>query len=103
MKYIGDRPFADPETAARRLMEHARTFEPIHDGRIYIEKINAPFLLATRPAPPNTRPVSTSRLSAAGSSCTKAAPIFASYRPAPIYSHNKRVSLRRLRGEERDP
>ena len=29
---------------ARRLMEHAQAFEPIQDGRIYIEKINGPFL-----------------------------------------------------------
>ncbi|MGY4154301.1 MULTISPECIES: hypothetical protein [Bradyrhizobium] len=44
MKYIGDRLYSDPEKAARRLMEHARTFEPIQDGRIYIEKINYPVL-----------------------------------------------------------
>jgi hypothetical protein len=31
-------PYADPEKAARRLMEHARAFEPIPDGRIYIEE-----------------------------------------------------------------
>src|SRR5690348_254616 len=28
MKYAGDRPYSDPEKAARRLMEHARAFEP---------------------------------------------------------------------------
>ena len=39
-----DRPYADPEKAARRLLEHAHVFEPIQDGRIYIEKINGPFL-----------------------------------------------------------
>jgi hypothetical protein len=44
MKYTKERPFADPNKAARRLMEHARAFEPVQDGRIYIEKINAPFL-----------------------------------------------------------
>jgi hypothetical protein len=44
MRYTADRPLADPEKAARRLMEHARAFEPVHDGRIYIEKINAAFL-----------------------------------------------------------
>ena len=40
MKLKGDRPYSDPEKAARRIMEHARGFEPIQDGRIYIEKIN---------------------------------------------------------------
>jgi hypothetical protein len=38
------RPFADPEKAARRLMEHARAFKPQKDGRIYIEMIAHPFL-----------------------------------------------------------
>ena len=44
MKYVNDRPFADPDNAARRLMEHARAFEPVQDGRIDIEKLNGPFL-----------------------------------------------------------
>jgi hypothetical protein len=48
MKLTADRPFADPEKAARRLMDHARAFEPVQDGRIYIEKINGPFLFGTR-------------------------------------------------------
>jgi hypothetical protein len=43
-----DRPYSDPEKAARRLMEHARAFEPVQDGRIYIEKINAPFLFGDK-------------------------------------------------------
>ncbi|MCC8977093.1 hypothetical protein [Bradyrhizobium brasilense] len=34
-KMTEDRPYADAEKAARRLMEHARAFEPIQDGRIY--------------------------------------------------------------------
>jgi hypothetical protein len=44
MKFIEPRPFADPEVAARRLVELANAFEPVQDGRIYIEKINEPFL-----------------------------------------------------------
>ncbi len=44
MKLTADRPYANPEKAARRIMEHARAFEPIQDGRIYIEKINYPFI-----------------------------------------------------------
>jgi hypothetical protein len=44
MKYTADRPFADPEKAARKLLELANAVEPVQDGRIRIEKINAPFL-----------------------------------------------------------
>jgi hypothetical protein len=51
MKYTADRPFADPEKAARRLMEHARAFEPVQEGRIYIEKLNAPFLFGDKGTP----------------------------------------------------
>jgi hypothetical protein len=51
MKYIGDRPWADAEKAARRLMEHARAFEPIQDGQIYIEKLNDPFLREDKATP----------------------------------------------------
>jgi len=34
------RPFANPEVAARKIMELAHAFEPVKDGRIYIEKIS---------------------------------------------------------------
>jgi len=44
MKYIALRPFADPEAAARKLMEIASSIEPVQDGRIHIELINWPFL-----------------------------------------------------------
>jgi len=37
MKFIEPRPFADPEVAARKLIELANAFEPVQDGRIYIE------------------------------------------------------------------
>ncbi|MBR1279645.1 hypothetical protein [Bradyrhizobium sp. AUGA SZCCT0283] len=46
MKYSADRPFADPEKAARKLMEIASTVEPVQDRRIHIEKINGPFLFS---------------------------------------------------------
>lgn len=42
MKFSSD--FANPEAAARKLVEIAAGIEPAQDGRIYIEKINAPFL-----------------------------------------------------------
>ncbi|KRR11529.1 hypothetical protein [Bradyrhizobium valentinum] len=51
MKLTADRPFADPEKAARRLMQHAHAFEPVQDGRIYIEKLNEPFLFVDRGTP----------------------------------------------------
>ena len=44
MKLTTDRPFADPEKAARKLVEIANAVEPVQDGRIHIEKINGPFL-----------------------------------------------------------
>jgi hypothetical protein len=44
MKYAAARPFADPEIAARKLLELANAVEPVQDGRIHTEKINAPFL-----------------------------------------------------------
>ncbi len=51
MKYAAERPFAEPEKAARRILEHAQAFEPIQDGRIYIEKLNGPFLYVDRGSP----------------------------------------------------
>ena len=51
LKLTADRPFADPEKAARRLLEHAHAFEPIQEGRIYIEKLNGPFLFNDKGTP----------------------------------------------------
>jgi hypothetical protein len=44
MKYAADRPYADPERAARKLLEIANETEAVRDGRIHIENINGPFL-----------------------------------------------------------
>jgi hypothetical protein len=44
MKHVADRPFADPEKAARKLLEIANETEAIQDGRIHIEKLNGSFL-----------------------------------------------------------
>ena len=55
MKLTADRPFADPDKAARRLLEHAHAFEPIQDGRIYIEKLNGLFLYVDRGTPAEYR------------------------------------------------
>lgn len=43
-KLTGERPYADPEAAARQLLELAASIEAVEDGRIHIEKINALFL-----------------------------------------------------------
>jgi hypothetical protein len=37
MKYAEPRPFADPDVAARRLVEIASTIEPVQKDRIYVE------------------------------------------------------------------
>jgi hypothetical protein len=44
MKFIGERPYAAPAVAARKLLEIAKAIEAAQDGRIYIEKINDQFL-----------------------------------------------------------
>jgi hypothetical protein len=44
MKFAADHPWADPEKAARKLVEIANNVEAVQDGRIYIELINGPFL-----------------------------------------------------------
>ena len=46
MKYADARPYADPEKAARKLLEIASTIEPVQDGRIYIELLNGAFLFS---------------------------------------------------------
>ena len=55
VKLTADRPFADPDKAARRLLEHAHAFEPVQDGRIYIEKLNGPFLFIDKGSPAEYR------------------------------------------------
>jgi hypothetical protein len=50
-EYATERPYSDPEKAARSLLEHAHAFEPIQDGRIYIEKVNGPFLFGDKGTP----------------------------------------------------
>jgi hypothetical protein len=44
MKLTNDRPYSQPEAAARKLVELAKGIESVQDGRIHIEKINYPFL-----------------------------------------------------------
>ena len=51
MRFIERRPFGDPDAAARKLIALAKAFEPVQDGRIYIEKINGPFLFELKGTP----------------------------------------------------
>ena len=46
MKFVTNRRFADPEAAARKLVEIANGIEPVQDSRLYVERVNAPFLAA---------------------------------------------------------
>ena len=54
MKFAVGR-YSDPEKAARKILEIANSVEAVQDGRIRIEKINAPFLYKERGSQPNTR------------------------------------------------
>ena len=51
MKYSEARPYADPERAARRIVEIASTVEPVQDGRPHVELINGPFLFKDKGSP----------------------------------------------------
>jgi hypothetical protein len=44
MKFVSPSHFADPDAAARKLVEIANAAETVQDGRIYIELINGHFL-----------------------------------------------------------
>ena len=51
MKFVNVRPFADPDVAARKIVELANAVEPYFDNRVLIEKINGPFLYELRGTP----------------------------------------------------
>jgi hypothetical protein len=55
IKFVDKRPYADAEVAARRLLEHAHAVEVLQEGRIYIEKINEPFLYQDKGTPAEYR------------------------------------------------
>ena len=46
MKFVLNRPYSDPEKAARKLVQIANGIEVMQDGRIYIELINGPFFVS---------------------------------------------------------
>jgi hypothetical protein len=51
MKFIEPRPYADPDAAARKIVELANAVEIVQDGRIHIEKINGPMLFELKATP----------------------------------------------------
>ena len=50
-KFVSPRPYADPDAAARKLVEIANAVEIVQDGRVYIEKLNAPKLYVEKATP----------------------------------------------------
>ena len=54
-RFVEPRPYAEPDVAARKIVELANAFEVIQDGRIYIEKINGPMLFAEKATPAEYR------------------------------------------------
>ena len=51
MKVIDDRPYSDPEKAARKIVEIANSVEAVQGGKIYVELINGPFLFREKGTP----------------------------------------------------
>src|SRR6201996_7778669 len=51
MQLTVHRPYADPEAAARKLLEIANSVEAVQDGRIHIELINGPMLFEHKATP----------------------------------------------------
>jgi hypothetical protein len=46
MKFVEPSHFTDSDAAARKLVEIANAAAAVQDGRIYIERVNRPFLEA---------------------------------------------------------
>jgi hypothetical protein len=51
MQFAAGRPYADPEAAARKLLDIANATPAPQEGRIHIEKINGPFLFEFKGSP----------------------------------------------------
>ena len=55
-------------------MKLANAFEPVQDGRIYVEKINEPFLYRLKGTPAEYKAGLSVPSPTAGCGCTRAAP-----------------------------
>jgi hypothetical protein len=62
-------PPADPEAAAKKLVETANSVEAVQDGRIFIELINWSFIHDLKGTPADMVPALHWRSSAAGFGC----------------------------------
>jgi hypothetical protein len=54
-KFVDARPYADPEAAARKIMEIAKGLGEVWDGRLFTEKLNFPMLSDFRASPAEWR------------------------------------------------
>ncbi len=50
-KYVQPPPCADPDAAARKIVELANGLEPYMDSRLLVERINGPFLFELKGTP----------------------------------------------------
>jgi hypothetical protein len=50
-KFVEPRPYAEPEAAARKIVELANAHEPYMDGRILIERLNGAMLYQRKATP----------------------------------------------------
>ena len=50
-KFVQPRPYADPDIAARKIVELANGLEPYMDSRLLVERINGPFLFELKGTP----------------------------------------------------
>jgi hypothetical protein len=73
MKFVERHSFADPDAAARKVIEIANGVEAAQDGRIFIERVNDCFWRMTVVAR-NSVPVSSAPLLSIGFGGTRAAP-----------------------------
>jgi hypothetical protein len=95
MRFTSDRPYADPEKAARKILEISNSTEAVQDGRIHIEKINGPLLFRECGTPAEYKAGLDLAMPVAGSCFTRVGPSSASLRPVPIYSLMRLVLERR--------
>jgi hypothetical protein len=73
MKFVDSHPLADRDAGGRKIVEIANGVEAVRDGRIFIERVNQPFLAAGGSGE-TSAPGSSAPLRWAGFGGTRAAP-----------------------------
>ena len=73
-KFVAARANADPDAAARKIVEIANGVEVVQDGRIYIERVDARRFLEQAAVATTSAPGSSTQSHSAGFGCTRAAP-----------------------------